>query len=119
MKVFQIVNDICYSDVTKKFPTAASTAGRFTPETLFVDAPDYVFQDWGYDGTKTGDARFTKPVAPSGWLYDDATGTFYPEGEMAPSQAPTLEERVAAIESAQTDIYAELAAAYTEGVNSI
>jgi len=117
MKVFQIVDNICYNDVSHKFPNLASTVGRFTPETVFAEAPDYVFQDWGFDPTKEGDERFIKPTPPEGWLYDDETGTFYPEGTTTPSQQPTLEERVAKIEAAEASFYDELAAAYTEGVN--
>ena len=92
MKVFQILNDICYCDLTRDFPTLDSTVGRFTPNTLFAEAPDYVFEGWGYDSDETGDARFIKPTPPEGWLYDDETGTFYPEGELSPSEKPTYEE---------------------------
>lgn len=92
MKVYQIFQGICYWDATRKFPTLESTIGKFTPETLFVEAPDYVFEGWGYDPDKTGDARFIKPTPPEGWLYDDETGTFYPEEELPPSEKPTYEE---------------------------
>ena len=77
MKVFQIVDGFCFSEVTQKFKNAAATVGYFPPSVLFVDAPDYVFQGWAYDGEKDGDDRFIKPVAPEGWAYDDTTGTFY------------------------------------------
>ncbi len=80
MKCFQIESGICYWDATKKFPTSKSTVGYFPPSLLFVDAPDYVFEGWGYDEEKEGDDRFIKPISLEGWLYDDETGTFYPEG---------------------------------------
>lgn len=125
VKIFQIASNICHYDATPYFPTLESTLGRFPPSDLFVEAPDYVFEGWGYDATKEGDERFVKPTPPEGWLYDDATGTFYPEDEIAPSQKPTTEQRVADIEINKADksdvenIWDELAAAYTEGVNSI
>ena len=77
MKVFQIVDGFCYSEVTHKFNSAEATKGYFPPKVLFVDAPDYVFQGWIYDETKEGDARFIQPAAPEGWAYDEKTGTFY------------------------------------------
>lgn len=75
MKVFQIEANICYWDATRQFPTVESTVGFFPPSLLFVEAPDHVFEGWGYvDGT------FIKPTPPEGWLYDEQTGTFYQEG---------------------------------------
>jgi hypothetical protein len=80
MKNFQVLNHLCYNEVTDRFPTVESTVGFFPPDVLFVNAPDYVFEGWGYDATKDGDDRFIKPTAPEGWIYDGATGTFYEEG---------------------------------------
>lgn len=82
MKCFQIVNEICHWDATNQFPTAESTIGYFPPDLLFVDAPDYVFEGWGYV-----DGEFIKPTPPEGWVYDDETGTFYPEGYV-PEEPP-------------------------------
>jgi hypothetical protein len=95
MKIFQIFafpgteDYMCHWDATSKFPTLESTVGRFAPDILFVEAPDYVFEGWGYDFDAEGDARFVKPPLPQPeswtgedgktyqWKYDDATGTFY------------------------------------------
>lgn len=84
MKIFQIVNDICFYDISKIYPTVESTVGYFTPETLFVEAPDYVFEGWEYNPNEIGNNRFIKPISPEGWLYDDQTGTFYPENIKIP-----------------------------------
>lgn len=75
MKVFQIEANFCHWDATNQFPTKESTVGYFPPEVLFVEAPDYVFEGWGYI-----DGEFIKPTPPEGWIYDEETGTFYPEG---------------------------------------
>lgn len=72
MKVFQIENEICYWEATRQFPTVESTIGYFPSNLLFVEAPDYVFEGWGYIN-----GRFIKPTPPEGWLYDENTGTFY------------------------------------------
>ena len=96
MKVFQIIGGWCHWDATAQFPSVASTVGRFPPSDLFVEAPDYVFEGWGYDEALEGDARFLQPKAPEGWLYDEKTGTFYQEGDIAPSQQPTQLDRIEA-----------------------
>lgn len=81
MKIFQIVNDICYYDATPVHPTLKSTEGKYPPDVLFVEAPDKVHEGWGYDETQVGDARFIQPTPPAGWQYDEDTGTFY-QGEL-------------------------------------
>ena len=98
MKIFQILNNFCHWDATRLHPTIESTAGKYAPDIVFVAAPDYVFEGWGYV-----DGEFIKPTPPEGWLYDDATGTFCPEGELPPTQTLTyddLAERLAATEEA-------------------
>lgn len=76
-KVFQIVNGFCHWQTP--FKDLSETVDRYPSDCLFVEAPDYVNEQWGYDGTKEGDERFIKPVAPEGWIYDDETGTFIEE----------------------------------------
>lgn len=105
MKVFQIENNICYWDATRQFPSVESTVGCFPPDLLFVEAPDNVFEGWGYI-----DGEFIQPTPPEGWLYDAGTGTFYREGDPAPSDIPTPEEQL----RADLD---KLASAYIKGVN--
>ena len=85
MKVFQVLNGICWWNATPKHPTVADTEGKYATNIIFVEAPDYVFEHWGFDETKEGDNRFIKPTPPEGWGYDDETGQFYelePEPEM-------------------------------------
>lgn len=105
MKVFQIFNEICYH-YHPEYQTAEEASQYFVPEFLFVDAPDYVFEGWGYDPDAEGDERFIKPTPPEGWLYDDATGTFYPENELPPSEQPNMSELMemfAAVERGMTE----------------
>lgn len=77
MKVFQIFNGLCHWDATSTHPNLEHTKNHYSSDIVFVEAPDYVFEGWGYDATQEGDARFIKPTPPDGWLYDDTTGTFY------------------------------------------
>lgn len=123
MKVFQIIDGFCHWDATGTLGKAENAADLFPAELVFVDAPDFVAEGWGYDASADGDARFIRPTAPEGWLYDDATGTFYPEGETKPSElAKTpaqlaqenmelraknseLEEAVTSLQLALCDVY--------------
>lgn len=92
MKIFQIFNDLCYWDASEVVPNLEFAVERYSPEIKFVEAPNYVFEGWGYDKFKQGEDRFVKPVPPEGWIYDDLTGTFYPEGESLPSTQDFQEE---------------------------
>lgn len=76
MKIFQIKNNVCYYNATPVHPTLTDTIGKYPPDVLFVEAPDYVYEGWGYDGRKEGDARFIQPLPPDGWTYDIKTGQF-------------------------------------------
>lgn len=91
MKVFQILKGFCYYDATRLYPNAAEAAKHYSPDTVWVDAPDYVFEGWGYDETKEGDARFIQPLPPEGWEYDPENGTYYQEGELPPSKPLTAD----------------------------
>lgn len=76
MKVFQIINNKCHWDATAQFPTVESTVGFFPPTDLFVEAPDYVREGWGY-----ADGEFTEPPAD--------------EDESAPTQLDRVEAQAA------------------------
>lgn len=86
MKVFQIVGGICHWHA-REYGTAAEAAPFFSAECEFVDAPDEVHEGWGYM-----DGMFIKPTPPEGFLYDDATGTFYDENGAPPTPTRTNEE---------------------------
>lgn len=86
MKIMQIRENLCYWDATAQFPSLNDTYGKFSDEILFVEAPDFVFEGWGYI-----DGNFIKPTPPDGWVYDETTGTFYQEGfPPAPSEAEQI-----------------------------
>ena len=101
MAIFQIVNGKCHWRTP--FTSLDEVKDRFPPDCLFVDAPDYVNEQWGYDETEIGDDRFIKPVPPEGWIYDDESGQMMPE-EML-EQA--LEESKAAKQNENNNIFAK------------
>ena len=84
MRIFQTLQGFCHWDATIQHPTLESTEGLYAPNIKFIEAPDYVREGWGYDETAEGDERFIEPTPPEGWLYDRATGTFYPDPDYAP-----------------------------------
>ena len=77
MAVFQIVDGRCHWRTP--FETVEETIGRFPPDCLFVNAPDYVTEQWGFDETEVGDDRFIRPEVPEGWDFDPDSGMIMPE----------------------------------------
>lgn len=88
MKIFQILNNICHWDASYMYSDLDTARHDYSNELLFVEAPDYVFEGWGYNPDEVGDARFIKPTPPEGWLYDDETGSFYLKNAIPPSSQP-------------------------------
>lgn len=110
MKIFQIFNHFCHFDATPIHPTLADTVGKYAPDIYFVEAPDYVFEGWGFDETAEGDERFIKPTPPEGWYYDDETGAFKEINPPEPAPEPEPEETA-------DEVLDDMSAAYEEGVN--
>ena len=73
MKIFQILNGVCHWQTP--YRSVEETFGLYPEDIVFIEAPDEVFEGWGYLG-----GAFIKPTPPDGFLYDSATGAFYPEG---------------------------------------
>lgn len=104
MRFFQILGGICHWDASNAVSSLEEAAEKFAPDIVIVEAPDYVRAGWGFDASLDGDARFLPPVPPAGWEYDTETGTFFRSGAVEETEE-------------SPDIWDELAAAYTEGVN--
>ena len=77
MKIFQIVDNFVHYDMTHLYSSVEVARSKYPSTVQIVEAPDYVFEGWGFNPNEIGDNRFIKPTAPEGWEYDDATGTFY------------------------------------------
>lgn len=92
MKIFQIANNIVHYDMTHLYSSVEVARSKYPATTQIVEAPDYVFEGWGFNPNENGDDRFIKPTPPEGWEYDETTGTFYNpnaiyEQEIAQAQA--------------------------------
>lgn len=114
MKVFQIIDGFCHWDASAVLRRAEDAFGRFPESDVFADAPDYVFEGWGFDADLEGDERFVKPIPPEGWLYDDATGTFYRDGDVPPSEVKKSPEQLAAENAELKQLVSELEEALIE-----
>ena len=85
MKVFQIVDGKC--NWFTEYQSVAETIGKYPSDCLFVEAPDYVHEGWGYkeyddNGIAIiGDDRFIPPTPDVGFFYDETSGTVRPESE--------------------------------------
>lgn len=78
MKIFQLVNNFCFKDYTPIYKSVEEAKRHYAPDIEFIEAPDYVFENWGYNPeAETEETRFIKPTPPEGWEYDETTGTFY------------------------------------------
>lgn len=77
MKIFQIVGNIVHYDMTHLYSSLEAAKSKYPATTQIVEAPDYVFEGWGFNPNEIGDNRFVRPEPPEGWEYDEATGTFY------------------------------------------
>ena len=91
MAIFQIVDGRCHWQTP--FKSLDEVKDRFPPDCVFVDAPDYVNEQWGFDETEIGDARFIKPVPPEGWIYDDETGQMMPEDMLVEALAQSKDAK--------------------------
>lgn len=77
MKIFQIVDNIVHYDMTHLYSSIEVARSKYPSAVQIVEAPDYVFEGWGFNPNENGDNRFIKPTPPEGFLYDEKTGTFY------------------------------------------
>lgn len=115
MKIVQIVGEFVHWDATIKARSLDVARKLFAPDMVFVEAPDFVFEGWGYNPLAEGDARFIRPTPPEGWNYDEKTGTFYPEEGIAPSAVKTNEELMqenAQLQETVTELELALAEVY-------
>ena len=85
MKIIQIVGGKC-AWVTP-YSSVSETISIFPKGLLFVEAPDYVNELWGFKDVDdngnfiTGNDRFIRPDPGEGYFYDDDTGKIYPNSE--------------------------------------
>ena len=68
MKIVQILGGFVHWDASASVPSLEAASRLFAADMIFVEAPDYVFEGWGFDPMQDGDARFVKPEPPEGCM---------------------------------------------------
>lgn len=91
MKIFQILHGMCHWETP--FKSLDETFGKFPTDCLFVEAPDYVTEQWGFDEMEVGDDRFIAPSIPEDLVLDDETGTFVEEEVLQQALVELKEEK--------------------------
>lgn len=94
MKIFQIKQNIVHYDMSHLYSSIEVARSKYPATTQIVEAPDYVFEGWGFNPNEEGDNRFIKPTAPEGWEYDDTTGTFYNPGLLIENKIANLRTQI-------------------------
>ena len=112
MKIFQILGGSCWWDATSVVHSLDEAAEMFAQDMVFVEAPDYVHEQWGFDESAEGDARFIRPQTPEGYTYDEGTGTFSPIDTR--TEAETLQDTIAQMRAMLAEAESKLAALKTE-----
>lgn len=80
------VVEILYGRVHKIYPQYDSkdeAYGHFSNSIHFEDAPDNIWEGFGFDPSKEGDERFTRPPLSDGWAYDEDNHPWNPEAHRA------------------------------------
>lgn len=109
MKCFQILSGFVHWDASQVHESVADIPpDTYAPDILFVDAPDYVFEGWGYDAEAEGDERFIRPIPPEGWQYDPKTGVLQPIDLMPEPTPPIDPAYVEALETYALDMAYQL-----------
>ena len=105
MKIFQIVNNFVHYDMTHLYSSVEVARSKYPATVQIVEAPDYVFEGWGFNPNENGDDRFIRPTAPEGWEYDEATGTFREKDYEKKQKVRDIQAQIGEIESqlASTD----------------
>lgn len=82
MKVVEILNSRVHCEYPQ-YQTAAEASTHYAPTIVFVDAPDWVREGFGYVASNVGDERFVRPQLSEGWVYDDNGFEWNPEEQRA------------------------------------
>lgn len=69
VKVFD-VQDNRLGHYYPEYTSIEDTIDKFASNIVFVEAPDWCYEGYGYLPDAEGDDRFIKPMLPDGWVYD-------------------------------------------------
>ena len=100
MKVVEIVNKRVHREYWE-YQTAEEAQKHFAQNIHFENAPDWVWEGYGFDASKTGDDRFIRPALSEGWVYNEDGLPWNPEyartGEREQMHAETTNDTLQAL----------------------
>lgn len=71
MKIMEILDGRCHH-IYHEFDSMEQAREAYPDEAIeLVEAPDNVWEGYGYDPSKKGDDRFIRPLLSEGWEWDD------------------------------------------------
>lgn len=79
-KIFQIVEERCHW--CTPFNTVEEANNIYPPDCEFVEAPEWVQEQWEFDRTKEGDDRFVHPEPDEGYVWDNNDHCYYSKEEL-------------------------------------
>ena len=115
MKIFQILHNICHWETP--FKSLDETFMKFPTDCLFVEAPDYVTEQWGFNEFAVGDDRFIPPAIPEDLIFDDEDGRFVEEEVLVRALAEAKEDKIRESENKLNEFIRTHSLTYTNGKN--
>lgn len=112
MKIFQILHGMCHWETP--FKSLDETFGRFPTDCLFVEAPDYVTEQWGFNEFGIGDERFIQPEIPEDLIFDDEQGIFTDPKVLAQALEEAKENKCNKSDEAMNEFLASHPLTYTD-----
>lgn len=79
-KIFQIVDERCHWHTP--FGSVEEAQAIYPPDCEFIEAPDWVEEQWEFDRTKESDERFVHPEPPEGWIWDNNDHCMYSKDDI-------------------------------------
>lgn len=113
MKIFQILHGMCHWETP--FKSLDETFMRFPTDCLFVEAPDYVNEQWGFNEFAIGDDRFIQPSIPEDLIFDDEEGKFVEEEVLARALEESKEDKIRESEDKLNEFLRTHYLRYTDG----
>ena len=77
-KVFDVMDNRLHH-YYPEYSSVEDTIGLYADNIVFVEAPDWCYEGYGYLPEAEGDDRFIRPMLPEGWVYDQYGNPTNPE----------------------------------------
>lgn len=103
-KVFDVIDNRLHH-YYPEYASVEETIGLYADNIVFVEAPDWCYEGYGYFPEAEGDDRFIRPALPEGMVYDQ-------NGNPTDPESYRRVEREALISQADADLFEALNAVF-------